>query len=82
MEEKKTDYRSFLLRIWIEQTDGNKWRFSLEDTQTGKRKSFASVEKLIVYLEDITRYTPNSSEEMNEQKKQSWSKKRAANDFN
>ena len=63
MKNQKPAYRSFLLRIWIEQTNGNKWRYSLEDTQTGKRKSFASVEKLIVYLEEITRYAPNSSEE-------------------
>ena len=69
MEEKKTDYRSFLLRIWIEQTDGNKWRYSLEDTRTGKRKGFATLEKLIVYLEEITRYTPNSSKDTNEQKR-------------
>ena len=71
MKNQKPAYRSFMLRIWIEQTDGNKWRFSLEDTRTGKRRGFASAEKLIVYLEEITRYTPNSSEEMNEQKKQS-----------
>ena len=63
MKNQKPDYRSFMLRIWIEQTNGEKWRFSLEDTQTGKRKGFATLEKLIVYLEEITRYAPNSSEE-------------------
>jgi len=82
MKNQKPAYRSFMLRLWIEQTDGNKWRFSLEDTQTGKRKGFTSVEKLIVYLEEITRYAPNSSEEMNEQKNNRGVKKRAANECN
>lgn len=63
MKNQKPAYRSFLLRLWIEQTNGEKWRYSLEDTRTGKRKGFTSVEKLIVYLEEITRYAPNSSEE-------------------
>jgi len=80
MEEKKTDYRSFLLRIWIEQTNGNKWRFSLEDANTGKRKGFATLEKLIVYLEEFTNEVPDFSEEMNEPKKQSGSKKGASNE--
>ena len=53
MTEIKPAYRAFLLRLWIEHTNGNKWYFSLEDTQTGKRKGFASVEKLVAYLEEL-----------------------------
>jgi len=71
MEEKKTDYRSFLLRIWIEQTDGNKWRFSLEDAHTGKRKGFASINKLKAYLDEITNDAPDSSKDTNEPKNHS-----------
>ncbi len=82
MENQKPDYRSFMLRIWIEQTDGNKWRFSLEDTQTGKRKGFANINQLKAYLDEITSEVQNFSKDMNEPKNHSWSKKRAANDFN
>ena len=56
MDEKRNLNRSFILRLWIEQTDGKKWRYSLEDTRTGNRKGFASLEKLISYLKEITRY--------------------------
>jgi len=54
MDDKKNVYCSFMLRIWIEPTDGEKWRFSLEDTRTGKRQGFASLEKLVLYLAEIT----------------------------
>jgi len=53
MENRNLDYRSFLLRIWIERTNSEKWRYSLEDTRTGKRKGFASIEKLITYLNEL-----------------------------
>jgi len=82
MENQKPAYRSFMLRLWIEQTNGHKWRFSLEDTQTGKRKSFATLEKLIVYLEEFTNGVPDFSKDMNEPKNHSVSKKRAANECN
>ena len=48
-----SDYRSFLLRLWIERENDGKWRFSLEDTRTGKRRAFANIEKLIAYLNEI-----------------------------
>jgi len=54
MDETKNVYCSYMLRIWIEPTDGEKWRFSLEDTRTGKRQGFASLKKLMAYLIEIT----------------------------
>jgi hypothetical protein len=42
-------YRSYLLRLWCEASD-RRWRASLEETQTGKRIGFASLEQLFVYL--------------------------------
>ena len=81
MKNPKLDYHSFLLRIWIEQTNGNKWRFSLEDTRTGKRKGFASINKLKAYLDEITSEAQDFSKDTNEPKNHSGSKKRAANDF-
>ena len=67
MTEIKPAYRSFLLRLWIEHTNGNNWRFSLEDTHTGKRKGFASVEKLIAYLEELISESQISSTDRFEQ---------------
>ena len=53
MTDKNPDYRSFLLRLWIESENDDKWRFSLEDTRIGQRKAFASIEKLIAYLNEL-----------------------------
>ena len=53
MDEIKSIYCSYLLRIWIEPTDGEEWRFSLEDTRTGKRHGFANLDKLVGYLTHI-----------------------------
>ena len=53
MADTNSDYRSFLLRLWIEKVNGGKWRFSLEDTRIGQRKAFASIEKLIAYLNEV-----------------------------
>ena len=53
MTNMNSDYRSFLLRLWIERENDGKWRFSLEDTRTGKRRAFANIEKLIAYLNEI-----------------------------
>jgi hypothetical protein len=46
-------YCSFLLRIWIEETDGRQWRFSLEDTRTGKRRGFSNLMKLVIYISGL-----------------------------
>jgi hypothetical protein len=47
-------YRSYLLRCWEEraETGSDKvWRFSLEDTRTGQRRGFASLNELLAALE-------------------------------
>lgn len=46
-------YRSYLLRCWEEcaETGTDKfWRFSLEDTRSGQRRGFASLNELLVAL--------------------------------
>ncbi len=44
-------YRSYLLRLWrIDQSGMCDWRASLEDTRTGQRIGFASLEDLFVFL--------------------------------
>ena len=59
MDETKKVYCSYLLRIWIEPSDGDQWRFSLEETRTGKRVGFSSLENLTFYLKMITENEEN-----------------------
>ena len=47
-------YRAWLLRCWQEhgsRDDGRVWRYSLEDTHTGERRSFVDLPALIAALE-------------------------------
>jgi hypothetical protein len=47
-------YRCCLLRAWEEHdtlTGRTTWRFSLEDTRTGQRRGFASLEALTAALQ-------------------------------
>ncbi len=59
MDESKNVYCSYLLRIWVEPGDGDQWRFSLEDTRTGNRVGFSSLEKLTLYLKTIIQNEEN-----------------------
>jgi hypothetical protein len=44
--------RSYILRLWVEVLEGKQvWRFSLEDTHTGKRKGFARLEDLFAFVQ-------------------------------
>ncbi len=44
-------YLSFLLRLWqVEQNGNGIWRASLEDSHTGARHGFASLEALMKFL--------------------------------
>jgi hypothetical protein len=48
-----TIYRAYLLRLWVsdsEATDKAGWRASLEDSHTGERLGFASLEQLFAFL--------------------------------
>ena len=49
-------YKSCLLRCWQEQVppqagESRIWRFSLQDTRSGKQRGFASIEALMAYLQ-------------------------------
>jgi hypothetical protein len=49
-------YHSFLLRLWRVVSDGKRiWLSSLEDPNTGERRSFASLEELLAYLKEQIR---------------------------
>jgi len=48
-------YRSYLLRCWAEyetQSGLTMWRFSLEESQSGQRRGFASLTDLVIALQD------------------------------
>ena len=51
-------YHAYLLRFWEErlQAEGDTviWRFSLEDASSGERRGFASLEGLLVFLQEVT----------------------------
>ena len=47
------EYRAYLLRLWRTEDDGHTWRAMLEEVETGKRLGFASLEKLIEFLQKM-----------------------------
>lgn len=46
------DHASFLLRLW--RAKSSEWFASLEDTATGERKGFASLDLLMKFLQSLT----------------------------
>lgn len=64
METEKEAYRSFLLRLWqVEQNGDWIWRCSLEETGTGRQRTFADLEALSSYLDAETGISPIIREE-------------------
>ncbi len=43
-------YRSYLLRLWRSETSDKSWRASLEDSHTGQRIGFATLEQMFAFL--------------------------------
>ncbi len=56
MRNEPTAYRAYLLRIWLNDQDGQgtRWHASLEEPHTGERLGFASLEQLFAYLLTVT----------------------------
>jgi hypothetical protein len=51
--DHKKKYRSYLLRLWFEDTNGRGvWRISLENPFSGERRGFASLKDLCRFLEE------------------------------
>ena len=44
------DYFSYLLRLWREIEETVVWRASLQDTRTGERMGFATLDDLMEYI--------------------------------
>ncbi len=63
-------YYSYLLRIWQDDEQGNTWRVSLQNVQTGKLRGFANLNNLIQFLinefeaSSRSRSNPESGEEV------------------
>lgn len=56
MPEENRVYISYLLRIWEANDKGKRiWRSSLERTDTGERRGFATLQDLFAFLEMQTR---------------------------
>jgi hypothetical protein len=52
MTKKRTDYISYLLRIWKSNGEGKTaWQASLENPHTGERLGFANLYQLFTFLE-------------------------------
>lgn len=64
METEKATYRSFLLRLWqVEQNGDWIWRCSLEETGTGCQRRFVDLEALFGYLSAETGVPPFAQKE-------------------
>lgn len=53
MESNRSDYHSYLLRLWRVRNDGENWRASLEDVQTGELHGFQDLAALQRFLEGL-----------------------------
>jgi hypothetical protein len=60
-------YRSYLLRLWQTKGGGEMvWRASLEDSQTGERRGFASLDALFAFLRQQAETAQGSRGDENE----------------
>lgn len=60
MSKEKTDYISYLLRVWRSNGDEKAWRASLQNPHTGERIGFASIDELCIFLRQQTGALANS----------------------
>ncbi|MFN2277455.1 MAG: hypothetical protein ACK2UR_07560 [Candidatus Promineifilaceae bacterium] len=64
METEKTTYRSFLLRLWrVEQNGDWIWRCSLEETGTGWHQKFVDLEAMFDHLNAEIGAPPSAQKE-------------------
>src|SRR5687767_4585861 len=55
MIDAKRRYHAYLLLLWVEMSAGRPvWRLSLEESHTGMRRGFASLDQLFVFLTERT----------------------------
>ena len=51
---ERSDYQSYLLRLWRENDEEKGWRASLESSRTGERRGFARLDDLFGFLRQQT----------------------------
>ena len=62
MTGDKSRYSSYLLRLWLEMDEAETtWRASLEETHTGERQGFISLEALYAFILEQTRHIVDQS---------------------
>ena len=54
------DYRSYLLQLWRVENNGGCWRARLENVETGERQGFASLERLVEFLQSLYKDAPEA----------------------
>jgi hypothetical protein len=63
MSEKQPRYLSYLLRLWQIESKGQLvWRASVEDSHTGERRGFASIDALLAFVREQTNKVTGSDE--------------------
>lgn len=51
---RKSEYYSFLLRLWRVENGEQKKRAFLENVESGEKLGFASLKELLAYLSELT----------------------------
>ena len=51
----RDQYFSYLMRLWRIENDGDAWRVRLENVETGEVLGFASLAKMMEYLQSLGR---------------------------
>ena len=64
MKKESVIYRSYLLRLWhIDQNGESVWRASLEEVESGKRRAFTDLKALFSFLQNETDPGPGAQKE-------------------
>jgi len=63
MAEERRRYRAYLLRLWWASHNGQAgWRASLEESHTGVRRGFATLDQLFAFLKEQVDDSPNNDD--------------------
>lgn len=57
------EYHAYLLRIWRVQNNGHSWHALLQDVTSGERHAFATLDKLVSFLNMLSEGTDNPDQE-------------------
>jgi hypothetical protein len=63
-----SEYRSYLLRLWLESNDPPAWRAILESPVNGERHGFSDLQELYKFIEQDTRKLSEQAQSMKRKK--------------